>query len=195
MSRRSYRFTSEEHANVHVVAGWDRPLHYSFLVVTADDETLYSNLNDPEGVDVPPSKAQRLLEDLGLPIPKGFIRALERDRREHPGNLDAVYVPYTGAGQVQVEVWFARDFPAQIADTAPDLDRFEETHEVIHVEHVDAIENPLTCAEALFERFNHDPTCPRSMSVGDGVRLQTGTETITLIAKAVGWRESRTTAA
>jgi hypothetical protein len=105
MSQRRYTVNHPLRGDLEVTAGWDRPLQYSFLVVRHDDDLLYSNLMDPDGCDVPPAKAREILERLGVPIPVGFIDALERDRAARRGNLVVTHLLYTGEGGAQFELW------------------------------------------------------------------------------------------
>jgi hypothetical protein len=88
MSQRIYTHRTTK-GIITVNAGWDRPLHYSFLVVQIESRAtpLYTNLSDPEGCDVHPDKCRQILERLEIPIPEGFIEQLNEDRIMKPGNL------------------------------------------------------------------------------------------------------------
>ncbi len=88
MSQRTFTHKHKK-GQLKITAGWDRPLGYSFLVVEIKgrEKPLYTNLSDPEGPDVPPQKCQQILQQLEIPIPKGFIEQLGEDRIMKPGNL------------------------------------------------------------------------------------------------------------
>jgi hypothetical protein len=193
VSRRSFELTHERLGQLEVIGGWDRPLGYSFPVVLvngADDENavVYSNLDDPDGPDVPPDKARDILESFGLPIPTGFIEALGRDRAERPGNLDAQYLTYAGDGRPQFEVWLRRDGPGQ----SPYL---EETHEVVYTCFEPLGTSLEAGAKALFDRLSNPRSGLlasqrlRAMQPGDVVRVQRGDGNLEWLERSSdGWR-------
>lgn len=85
MSRNFYEFTHPKEGPLEIVGGWDRPLAYGFLTVHGPDGAIFSNL-DRRDPDITPEEATQILADLGIPVPEGFIEALEADRRNRPGN-------------------------------------------------------------------------------------------------------------
>ncbi|NJK42884.1 MAG: hypothetical protein HC933_00270 [Pleurocapsa sp. SU_196_0] len=149
----------------------------SFLVVQArdreDDEALvYSNLEDHNGPDVPPTQARDILETLGVQIPAGFLDALERDRFARPGNLEAQYVTYAGDGRPQLEVWLRRDRRGE----SPFL---EETHDCVYTSLEPLGTSLEEGATAVFERLSSPRSAlivyawsERRVQTGDVVRVQ-----------------------
>jgi hypothetical protein len=193
MSQRHYVVTHEKLGRIEVIGGWDRPLRYSFLVVLGDggdDEegVIYSNLIEPDGPDVPPQKARSILESLGIPIPTGFLEALERDRAEKPGNLEAQYLAYAGDGRPQFEVWLRRV-------NRRDAPFLEETHNLVYTS-LEPLGTDLEAgARALHERLNHPRSdllaarCGRQLQLGDVVRVQCGDGKLEQIERTEdGWR-------
>jgi hypothetical protein len=171
MSQRRYTVSDPVRGELEVTAGWNRPLQCSFLVILGDNNLLYSNLEDPEGCDVPPKKACRVLERLGVPIPEGFIDALERDRALKRGNLVATYLLYTGEGVAQFELW--RRF-----DDAEASAFLEDTHDPVLVwvmsEVTANLEGAKYCVQQGdgVQRVLFDERDGPELRVGDVVRVQ-----------------------
>jgi hypothetical protein len=188
MSQRIFVVNHPEHGRLEVMGGWDRPLSYSYLVVLNADGPIYSNLDDHEGPDVSPTQARAVLERLEIAAPTGFLDAFERDRAEKPGNLEAQYLPYTGNGRPQLEIWYARE---QGPDGSPYL---EETHLPVYT----CLEAEGTVSEiAANMHFQHfaDPTNSliarlrlRPMRVRDVVRVQHAAGMETLERTMTGWK-------
>lgn len=83
-----HRFTYGE---LHVLTGWDRPLQHFFLVVekeNADDEYVYTNLNDPDlpwgGMTIGQVTAK--LAELSIPLPLTLVEELMSDQKCNVGN-------------------------------------------------------------------------------------------------------------
>ncbi len=84
MSQHTYKC-----GEIKVLAGWDRPLGYLFLVIENDisDIPIYSNLDDPKAENAQDTiHFQEVLRTLSIPVPKGFWLALEGDRKKNKGN-------------------------------------------------------------------------------------------------------------
>jgi hypothetical protein len=198
MSQRVFRARSAEHGKVKVLAGWDRPLGYSFLTLLNDrEEAVFSNLDTTGNPDIPVPQVKRVLERFGLPIPRGFLEALERDRQRQMGNLAAVYMPYEGDGAVQVEVWHTNEAEFIESHRTFDFDfvkleTLEETHHIVDVFFETSDATPLERAERAFKRYNLDEELlrrlqVRSLSSGDCVRIQTPSESVTLMVSLINW--------
>lgn len=112
MSQHRYKLRRGDH-KISVLAGWDRPLQYLFLVIDKElvlpdnldslpeadqtswlerlekeSEMLYNNLLKPVwSVD----QIERILKGHNLPVPDGFLQAIRRDRQNNAGNLVVDY--------------------------------------------------------------------------------------------------------
>jgi hypothetical protein len=198
MSQRIFMARSAEHGKVKVLAGWDRPLGYSFLTLLNDcEEAVFSNLDTTGNPDIPVADTKGVLERFGLPIPRGFLEALARDRVKQAGNLAAVYMPYEGDGAVQVEVWHTNE--AEFIESRRTfnfdfvkLETLEETHHIVDVFFETRDAEPAERAVRAFERYNLNEELlerlqVRSLSSGDCVRIQTPSESVTLMVNLIGW--------
>ncbi|WP_299314796.1 hypothetical protein [uncultured Halomonas sp.] len=91
-----HHYQTRDHAGdpVHVLAGWDRPLGYFFLVVERETpegeaEEVYSNLDDGgAGLSQVASFAyyREVLARLGIEVPAAMIEAIEQDKAHGIGN-------------------------------------------------------------------------------------------------------------
>jgi len=84
-----------------IQAGWDRPLHYFYLVIdrvsTTDDDPVYSNLTDPlRGPGLSLMDIHQILEAYQVAIPPTLFSDLAEDRRHNRGNREVDYD--TGVG-------------------------------------------------------------------------------------------------
>lgn len=96
MSQHFYVTQTAEDMPVKVVAGWDRPLGYFFLVVEnlskpneVEARFIYSNLDDPEGGFSQQETFDYysdVLTRLGVSLPAEMVEALEEDRGLNRGN-------------------------------------------------------------------------------------------------------------
>lgn len=79
MSQRYFRSN-----NLQVQAGYDRPLDYFFLVITAEDadNPVYSNLSDPEGPDLDFEQITDRLANVGCVWPETLFDDLLKDYLE-----------------------------------------------------------------------------------------------------------------
>lgn len=91
--------TRHEGFPVTVIMGWDRPLHYFFLVIERDDAGddeeafLYSNLNEPTPFGMSLDYYQGVLARLGIGVPRQMLVEVARDGRENVGNRRVDYRP------------------------------------------------------------------------------------------------------
>lgn len=80
---------------VEIMVGFDRPLGHFFMVIldgAADDELVYSNLEDPEaGFPRTLSRYQVVLKEMGLEMPEQVWADVLEDQRNNAGNLQAWY--------------------------------------------------------------------------------------------------------
>jgi hypothetical protein len=114
MSQHKYRMVKDG-KEINVMAGWARPLQYIFLMVEVEllvpkdleirsqeaqdtywdeydeaHEFLYNNLRDG---NPPTAEAVReILTRLGLPVPEGFVAAIQEDACNNEGNKVVNYL-------------------------------------------------------------------------------------------------------
>jgi len=93
-----------------VMAGWDRPLGYLFLVITDDTHpgsprgphVVFSNLDLPQGPGMTTAQIGATLQLGGIAIPAGLLEALEADRQANRGNAETQYPVQTLPWGVEV---------------------------------------------------------------------------------------------
>ena len=84
MSQHTYKY--EE---IKVLAGWDRPLGYLFLVIENRTSCIpiYDNNTDPNAINAQDTEHyKKVLRTLSIPVPEGFWLAIEDDRLNDVGN-------------------------------------------------------------------------------------------------------------
>lgn len=95
MSQHFYEYENEA-GRKFIMAGWNKPLGYFFLVITDQtncdedlDGIIYSNLLDP---DAGTSQTENfyyfseVLKKLDIHLPDGMIKEIELDRQNNVGN-------------------------------------------------------------------------------------------------------------
>lgn len=93
MSQHYFNTSTPDGQPVTVLLGWDRPLGQYFLVVEleqdvedANDEYLYSNLDDPQAWRQPLEYFERKLEQLGIHVPASMFQEAYCDQEFNVGN-------------------------------------------------------------------------------------------------------------
>jgi hypothetical protein len=94
MSQHIFATSNAQGERVTVTMGYDRPLHYVFCTVMAqDDDVIYSNLDDEKAgthqqeVDY----YRRVLQELGLHVSESVFREVESDQLARVGNRVVIH--------------------------------------------------------------------------------------------------------
>ncbi len=99
MSQHYFHTKTPDHEPITVLLGWDRPLGHFFMVIesrseSAEDECLYSNLNDPQALlKAPLSYFREKLDAMGIKVPESMFSETLRDQAENVGNRMVMHYP------------------------------------------------------------------------------------------------------
>jgi hypothetical protein len=85
MSQLQFKSSNAIGKTVNILAGWDNPCQWYFMVVEyqVNDKLIYTNLSDrevPKDVRLQPEYFKNKLKELGIKVPEGFESKLKNSK-------------------------------------------------------------------------------------------------------------------